>query len=304
MDDLIHHRHSVRRLYRPDLAKFREHLIRLDPETRHDRFGLQVSDDYLGNYADLCFEPGAVTYGYFEDGVIRGASELRMFPSKDTPSHKDAEAAFSVERPWRRREIGTALMGHIVLAARNRRIDTLTIFCLRHNQAMLSLARKFEADLKFEHNDVTGHLVARAPNVLSLWREFVDNTLDLGAAVLDYQGRMIKGREHTLALEPPVARRAGVQATVTAARVPPSRLIVARAQPIVPERGRSSMAERKLPKLHTRVRFPSPAPVCFVPRHGPYQRIRVIQSGISDSSPALMVDIVASAKTWEAVACL
>ena len=26
------------------------------------------------------------------------------------------------------------------------------------------------------------------------------------------------------------------------------------------ERGRSSMAERQLPKLHTRVRFPSPAP--------------------------------------------
>ena len=25
-------------------------------------------------------------------------------------------------------------------------------------------------------------------------------------------------------------------------------------------RGRSSMAERQLPKLHTRVRFPSPAP--------------------------------------------
>ena len=27
--------------------------------------------------------------------------------------------------------------------------------------------------------------------------------------------------------------------------------------------GRSSMVERKLPKLHTRVRFPSPAPSCF-----------------------------------------
>jgi hypothetical protein len=28
------------------------------------------------------------------------------------------------------------------------------------------------------------------------------------------------------------------------------------------ECGRSSMAERQLPKLHTRVRFPSPAPRC------------------------------------------
>src|SRR6185295_6044431 len=31
-------------------------------------------------------------------------------------------------------------------------------------------------------------------------------------------------------------------------------------------RGRSSMVERQLPKLHTRVRFPSPAPSCFARR--------------------------------------
>jgi GNAT superfamily N-acetyltransferase len=199
LDDVIHHTHTVRRLYRPDLPKFRAHLVRLDPQTRYDRFGLQVSDDYLKNYADLCFEPGAITYGYFEDGLIRGGAELRVIaaPASGAASgHKDAEAAFSVERPWRRRQIGTELMKHVVLAARNRRIQTLTIFCLRHNQAMLNLARKFEADLEFEHNDVTGHLVARAPNALSLWREFVDNTLDLGAAVLDYQGQMIKAATH------------------------------------------------------------------------------------------------------------
>ncbi len=197
MDELTHHTHAVRRLYRPDLATFRDHLIRLDPETRYNRFGLQVSDAYLEGYADLCFGPGALTYGFFEDGVMRGAAELRMFASDTLPSHKDAEAAFSVERPWRRRQIGTALMGHIVLAARNRRVATLTIFCLRHNQAMLNLARKFEADLTFEHNDVTGHLVARAPNALSLWREFVDNTLDIGVAALEYQGRMIKAATHS-----------------------------------------------------------------------------------------------------------
>ncbi len=192
MDAILHHTHVVRRLYKPDLPLFRDHLVRLDARTRYDRFGLQVSDAYLADYAELCFGQGAITYGYFEDGVIRGAAELRTYASKAVPNHKDAEAAFSVELPWRRRGIGTELMGHVVLAARNRRIVTLTIFCLRHNQAMLKLARKFEADLVFELNDVTGKLVARPPSALSLWREFVDNTLDLGAAVVDYQGRMIK----------------------------------------------------------------------------------------------------------------
>lgn len=192
MDDIIHHTHVMRRLYRPDLPLFRDHLVRLDPETRYDRFGLHVSDEYLENYAELCFKPGAITYGYFEDGLIRGGAELRIFASQAKAAQKDAEAAFSVERPWRRRGIGTDLMGEIVLVARNRRIETLTIFCLRHNQAMQNLAKKFETDLTFEMNDVTGHLVARPPSALSIWREMVDNTLDLGAAMLEYQGRVFK----------------------------------------------------------------------------------------------------------------
>ena len=192
MVDMIFHTHAVRRLYKPDLAAFQEHLTRLDPETRYNRYGLQVSDDYLKNYAELCFKPGSLVYGYFEDGLIRGAAELRVFAVKGQPLHKEAEAAFSVEHPWRRRGIGTELMGHVVLAARNRGVMELTIFCLRHNRAMLKLAKKFEADLEFEHNDVTGHLVARPPSALSYLREFVDNSIDLGAAMLDYQGRLLK----------------------------------------------------------------------------------------------------------------
>lgn len=190
MDDLVYHSHVVRRLYRPDLPALRDHLLRLDPQTRYDRFGLQVSDAYLAQYAEHCFEPGAINYGYFEHGTIRGTAELQLYPAPDEPGHRDGEAAFSVERPWRRRGIGSELMSHIVLAARNRRVGKLTIFCLRHNQAMLNLARKFEADLKFELNDVTGRLLARPPNAFSFLREFVDNAHDFGSALLSYQTRL------------------------------------------------------------------------------------------------------------------
>ena len=57
---------------------------------------------------------------------------------------------------------------------------------------MLALARKFEADLAFDLTDVTGNLTSRPPDAFSLWRELVDNTLDLGTAVIDMQGRLIK----------------------------------------------------------------------------------------------------------------
>ncbi len=196
MDETIIHTHAVRRLYRPDMPAFAGHLIRLDAETRYNRYGLQVSDDYLRGYAEMCFQPDSIVYGWLEDHVLRGAAELRVFAVHNQPSRKDGEAAFSVEKPWRKRGIGTELMGHVVLAARNRRVATLSILCLRHNQAMLALARKFEADLDFELNDVTGHLIARPPSALSLWRELVDNTIDLSSAVLDLQGHVFKAASH------------------------------------------------------------------------------------------------------------
>ena len=190
MVETIFHTHAARRLYKPDLPAFAAHLVRLDPDTRYNRFGLQVSDDYLENYAELCFKPGALVYGFYEDGTMRGAAELRTFDAPGQRLHKDAEAAFSVETPWRRRGIGTELMSHVVLAARNRYVSKLTIFCLRTNRAMLALARKFEADLAFERSDVTGHLIARPPSAISYLREIVDNTLDFGSAVRAYQDRL------------------------------------------------------------------------------------------------------------------
>ena len=39
-------------------------------------------------------------------------------------------------------------------------------------------------------------MTAKPPNAFSLWREMVDNTFDLGTAVVDYQGRLIKAATH------------------------------------------------------------------------------------------------------------
>ena len=72
----------------------------LTPGTRYDRFR-SASLRRLSEHttAELCFEPGAITYGYFEDGPCsRRRRTARCSTSKDRPSlRKDAEAAFSVE---------------------------------------------------------------------------------------------------------------------------------------------------------------------------------------------------------------
>ena len=178
----------IRRLWPTDLTAFREHLLRLDPRSRCDRFAMAVNDDFLIRYAERCFGIDDVIYGYYVDGTLRGAGELRAVGNNIIGG--SVEAAFSVELGWRRRGVGTELLARIVRAARNRQADALYMSCLARNVAMQSLARKFSADLKFETDDLTGRLVAHTPSPASLWGEFADNSMSFATAMLDLQTRV------------------------------------------------------------------------------------------------------------------
>ena len=43
----------IRKLWVGEAAKFRDHMLRLDPESRRNRFAGGVSDDFVRKYADL-----------------------------------------------------------------------------------------------------------------------------------------------------------------------------------------------------------------------------------------------------------
>ena len=68
---------EIRRLWPSDMEAFRDHLLRLDPHSRHERFGGGMSDDFLVRYAEHCFGQGDLVYGAFIDGHMCGAAELR-----------------------------------------------------------------------------------------------------------------------------------------------------------------------------------------------------------------------------------
>ena len=61
----------------------------------------------------------AVIWGFFFDGVLRGAAELRLL---EHPG--EAEAALSIERAWQSRGVGSALFERVLLVARNRQIES------------------------------------------------------------------------------------------------------------------------------------------------------------------------------------
>ena len=102
---------EIRRLWQADSPQFRNHMLRLDPNSRHQRFGGGMSDDFVAHYAENCFGRGDLVFGAIVDGRLVGAAELRSSDAiwaEQAPfqRHLHAEAAFSVESPYRRRGIG------------------------------------------------------------------------------------------------------------------------------------------------------------------------------------------------------
>jgi GNAT superfamily N-acetyltransferase len=183
---------EIRRLWPSDMEAFRDHLLRLDARSRHDRFGGVMSDDFLVHYAEHCFGQGDLLYGAFVDG--HGAAELRSNQAiwrEQAPFGRpiQAEAAFSVATERRRRGIGEKLFRRIQRAAANHGVDTIEIICLPDNIAMRMLARKFKTHFTFEESALTGRLRVSRPTAFSLIREVSVDVLDFCAALFDAQWR-------------------------------------------------------------------------------------------------------------------
>ena len=163
--------------------------VAADPESRHSRFAGGVSDEFIRKYADLSGTLDAVLYGFFLDGIMRGAAELRPLGARFP---RQAEAAISIEKRWQSHGVGSALLRHILLAARNRGIRMLHMACLAENQRMQQLARKFDAELTFDFSNVIGEVKSSQPTPLSLMREMMADSHGFATAMLDLQTRMFR----------------------------------------------------------------------------------------------------------------
>src|SRR5438309_7963720 len=98
-----------------ELPLLRDHLLRLDAESRHDRFNGFMDDSFIDAYAAKCAGDGTVIIAYIESGVVRGAAELH--PADQSPDGLP-EIAFSVEAPVRRHGVGSILFKRLISEAR------------------------------------------------------------------------------------------------------------------------------------------------------------------------------------------
>ena len=142
--------------------KYRDHLLRLDAPSRRNRFGGAVSDDRIRDHVETSIGLNAVLHGFFVDGVLRGAAELRLIGSRFFS--REAEAAFSVEAPWQSHGVGSVLLERTLLAARNRGIKRLQMACLADNRRMRAAGAQIRRRVvvRFRQHDRRGR--ERAPD--------------------------------------------------------------------------------------------------------------------------------------------
>ena len=177
----------IRKLWSTEQDKFRDHLLRLDRESRRMRFAHSVSDSFIEDYASRMNEMGSIVYGFFDtNGEVRAAAELRKLADL---WGREAEAAFSVERTHQDHGLGSELMGLVIRAARNRGVQQLYMSCLAENGKMQAIARKYEAVLRFEYGEVVGEIIPEEPDYFSILGEVMDDRAGYMLAVFDLQRR-------------------------------------------------------------------------------------------------------------------
>src|SRR5262245_40112651 len=145
-----HWKPCIRALRAADLAGFGRHLQRLGSDCRRSRFGLAASDAFLRDYAERVDLANTAVLGCCIDGEMRAACEVRSL----RPGWcAEAELAFTVEKAWRSRGIGTALMARAIRVARDLGIAHLYLTCHRGNRGMQCIAAKFAASMSYDDGE-------------------------------------------------------------------------------------------------------------------------------------------------------
>lgn len=189
-------RARFRRLGAADRAARLAHLARLGGEARRARF--------LGAAPAHAAPEPALALGAWIDGRLRGVAELHLLPSRPGT----AELAISVEPSFQGRGLGGALLGRLIVLARNRGIRRILSFCSESNARLSALLRRAGARLRFEPGETRAELELLPASPATLALEALDHWETIALRLLALARSGVAARAGPCRL-PPVAGRAG-----------------------------------------------------------------------------------------------
>lgn len=165
--------HAIYRLCVWDYAKYRDHLLALDSESRYMRFGFSIKDETI---EELCnkWRSKASQHVVFaiENDNLEVVAVAHISLEEAVP-----ELAFSVLKEYQRQGMGDALMKRAIEYCQNRGIEHCYMVCLSSNNKMRQLARKNSAVIETEEGDSVGRVKIPSPTWNSIWHEYMVTSL-------------------------------------------------------------------------------------------------------------------------------
>lgn len=125
---------------------FRAHLLRLDEQTRFERFGsISLGDAFLERYVQDIEFSNTVLLGVLVGKAVRASAELR---SMQSGWGRQAELAIIVERGWQGRALDKILFRRAVCCAQDMGVDELYIYCNLAREHSVSFLRHLGKEMQ------------------------------------------------------------------------------------------------------------------------------------------------------------
>ena len=158
----------IRSLTASELAKYLEHLLRLDPTDRRMRFGFAIGDTGICEHVQRIDLRTDHILALFDDDDLDVVAAAHIGRARNNDL---AEFAFSVDREWRSCGVGCELFNRAVLWARNRGIRQAILYCFYDNTAIRQLARQGGVQMTMDAGEIEGRLELLPATPLSFLAE-------------------------------------------------------------------------------------------------------------------------------------
>jgi RimJ/RimL family protein N-acetyltransferase len=169
-----------RRLRAADKRHLRAHLLRLHPDDVRHRFMGAMPRRLIDRHVRGLDWQRAVLVGCFIGRSLRGVCELHPIVGNR------AEIAISVERRFQGRGIGQALLGRILVLARNRGLTALELRCMIDNQRIRRLVGKFDGKTSFESMEASTTIQSLPPTAATYGTEIAEQAGTIGATLFRF----------------------------------------------------------------------------------------------------------------------
>ena len=174
--------YTIYKLPTNEFHRYRTHLLLLDEESRYMRFGFHIKNETINQ---LC-EKWQLNSHKHKVFVIENNDMDVVAVAHISLEDEVPELAFSVFKEYQHQGMGDALMKRAIEYCQNRGIKNGCMVCLMSNDKIKKLARKNGVLVHTEDGDSYGDIVIPELTPVSLWHEYLENTM----GKLDHVGKV------------------------------------------------------------------------------------------------------------------